>query len=367
MRYTVQLCTGSFDRSVLEPQEVVRKLEHTLQILDVERVIFGWAPEDGLNRAICSLLEKHGIEKYLWLPVFAEIQNQEDAEPNRNIAGQEQRDVNKFAGDNFEFACQSSAKSIGRAAEVFDELTEGCRVDGVFLDRIRYASAAGSFGNLFGCWCPRCQKIYQEEGADTERLQKLAKDAHIEAFLPEERNGFIYRFADRDVDCLMRAKRKLISRQVRTLEKIFRERGLKVGADTFTPSVADFVGQDLAEIGERMDFIKPMVYLRTDAPAGVPFELRGLGGDIKRRLDALWGGDTEGMTLAVQQMKLLQDKDICAAPGVDVNQVEGVCNSDADYVKRFLKKLQAAGTKRIVLSWDIMHISDEMLAAIAGI
>ncbi len=154
MRYTVQLCTGSFDRSVLEPQEVVRKLEHTLQILDVERVIFGWAPEDGLNRAICSLLEKHGIEKYLWLPVFAEIQNQEDAEPNRNIAGRERQDVNKFAGDNFEFACQSSAKSIGRAAEVFDELTEGCRVDGVFLDRIRYASAAGSFGNLFGCWCP---------------------------------------------------------------------------------------------------------------------------------------------------------------------------------------------------------------------
>lgn len=367
MRYIVQLCTGSFQRSVLEVQEVARKLEYAIQTLDVEKVIFGWAPDGALNRAVCSLLEKHGIEKYLWLPVFAEIQNQKDAEPNRSIAGQERQDISKFAGDNFEFACQSSLKSISRAVEVFDELSDGCRLDGVFLDRIRYASAAGSFGNLFGCWCQRCQEIYRAEGADTERLQRLAEEGRMEAFLPEELDGFCYRFADRDVDRLMRAKRRLISGQVKALEKTFRDRGLKVGADTFAPAIADFVGQDLEAIGAGMDFIKPMVYLRTDAPAGVPFELSGLGDGIKRRLDGLWGSDTAGMSLAAAQMKQLRDKHICAVPGIDVNRVEGLCDSDTDYVKTFLKKLQSEGTEKVVLSWDIMHIPDEMFAAAARI
>lgn len=367
MRYIVQLCTGSFQRSVLEVQEVVRKLDHAIQILDVDKVIFGWAPDGALNRAVCNLLEEHGIEKYLWLPVFAEIQNQKDAEPNKSIAGQEYQDISKFAGDNFEFACQSSSKSIDRAVEVFDKLIDGCRMDGVFLDRIRYASAAGTFGNLFGCWCQRCQEIYRAEGADTERLQRLAEEGCMEMFLPEAMDGLCYRFADRDVDCLMRAKRRIISRQVKALEKTFRERGLKVGADTFAPTLADFVGQDLETIGAGMDFIKPMVYLRTNAPAGVPFELHGLGDSIKQRLDELWGRNTTDMPLAAAQMKLLQDKNICAIPGIDVNCVEGICNSDTDYVKTFLKKLKSVGTEKVVLSWDIMHIQDEMFAAIAEI
>ncbi len=367
MRYIVQLCTGSFYRPAPEVREVIRKLEHAIQVLEVEKVIFGWAPDAVLNRAICALLEKQGIEKYLWLPVFAEIQNQKEAEQNRNIAEREQHDISKFAGDTFEFACQSSVKSVERAVEVFDELTDGCRVDGVFLDRIRYASAAGSFGNLFGCWCPRCQELYRAEGADTERLRRLAGEGRMEAFFPKALEGFTYRFADQDVDCLMRAKRRLISRQVKMLGKTFRARGLKVAADTFAPAVADFVGQDLETIGAEMDFIKPMVYLRTDAPAGIPFELRSMGDGMKQRLDRLWDKDVAGMELAAEQMRQLRDRHIYAVPGVDVNRVEGICGSDADYVKTFLQKLQAAGIEEAVLSWDIMHIPDEMLAVLADI
>lgn len=367
MRYIVQLCTGSFSRSVLEAKEVVRKLEYCMQVLDVEKVIFGWAPDASLNRTISRLLDDHQVEKYLWLPVFAEIQNQEDADPNENIVETAQMDVSKFAGDTFEFACQSSEKNIWHAVDVFDQLTDGYTVDGVFLDRIRYASAANSFSTLFGCWCPRCRRLYKAEGADIERLQQIAAEGKMGSFLPEELEGFTYRFSDPDINHLMCAKRKLISGQVEKLVEIFHSRGLKVGADTFAPAVADFVGQDLEALGTKADFIKPMVYLRTNAPAGVPFELHGLGEHIRQRLDTLWDGDTSGMEVTVRQMRALKEKRIDVAPGVDVNRVEGLCSSDALYVKQFLEQLKAAGMEKAVLSWDIMHISKEMIDVIADI
>lgn len=391
MRYIVQLCTGSFSHSVLKPEEVVSTLEYCMRALEVEKVIFGWAPDASLNKTISGLLDTYHVEKYLWLPVFAEIQTQDSADSNESIAAVAEQEVSKFAGDTFEFACQSSPGSLRRAEEVFDQLTEGYRVDGVFLDRIRYASAANSRSALFGCWCPRCRKLYEAEGIDTERLQRMAREmnpgslpsggcgadpgsmmpggceADPGSLIPDSREGFIYRYRDQDIDGLMQVKRRIISQQVKTLCSAFRSRGLKIGADTFAPSVADLVGQDLAALGAEADFIKPMVYLRTNAPAGVPFELGGLGNEVKQRLDQLWGGDTSGMELTVRQMQMLMEQNVRTVPGIDVNRVENICTSDIDYVREYLKRLKAVGTETVVLSWDIMHISRDTIDALADL
>ena len=42
--------------------------------------------------------------------------------------------------------------------------------------------------------------------------------------------------------------------------------------DTFAPYLAYFAGQDMKLLASMADFIKPMMYRITNAPAGMPFE-----------------------------------------------------------------------------------------------
>lgn len=240
-------------------------------------------------------------------------------------------------------------------------------MDGVFLDRIRYASAAGGISSLYGCWCPQCQDLYRKNGVDTERIMEMARAGKREQFMPRSLERSIYRYGDEDIDRLMAAKRQIITSQIGALCDRFHSRGLKVGADTFAPPIADFVGQDIDALAEKVDFVKPMVYLRTDAPAGIPFELRSLGDDIKKRIDALWGGDTGDMEMLIRQMQGLRDRGCVTAPGIDANRIEGICGADTAYVKEFLQKLEAAGIDRAVLSWNIMRIEKATIEELADV
>ena len=367
MRYILQLSTGSFGRPACNADEAVKTLEYCMQILDVEKVIFGWAADVALNQEISRMLDGYPVEKYLWLPVFAEIQDREGVRQNKSIMDQKMQRINTCKGDAFDFVCQSSRENMAYAVEVFDRLTAGCHMDGVFLDRIRYASAAGGIGALYGCWCPHCQDIYEKNGVDTERIRGMAKEGKAEQFKPSARRQNIYQYEDREIDRLMKIKRQIITSQVGELCSRFHSRGLKVGADTFAPSIADFVGQDIDALAEKVDFVKPMVYIRTDAPAGIPFELRALGKGIKKRLDELWGGDTGDMEVLTRQMQELESRGRNIAPGIDANRIEGICDADTAYVKEFLRKLATAGIDRVVLSWDIMQISKETIRELADV
>ncbi len=367
MRYILQLSTGSFSGPACRAQDAERMLEYCMEALDVEKVIFGWAADNELNREISGMLDRYPVEKYLWLPVFAEIHSGEAVRQGVELTEEKQKTLHTCKEDAFDFVCQSSRESLDGAVEVFEKLTEGCRMDGVFLDRIRYASGAGGVGALYGCWCPACQALYEESGVDTERIKYLAKRASMTQFMPGKLGQGIYRYEDEDIDRLMEAKRKNITDQVGRLGKRFHERGLKVGADTFAPVISDFVGQDIFALARVVDFVKPMVYVRTDAPAGLPFELRALGGEVKERLDELWGGDTGSMELAVEQIRELKGAGGVIAPGIDANYVEDICSADAAYVKEYLSRLAAAGAESVVLSWDIMRISRETIDAVRAV
>lgn len=220
---------------------------------------------------------------------------------------------------------------------------------------------------MYGCWCPHCQDIYEKNGVDTERVRAMAEEENMERFIPSALERGIYRYRDQDIDRLMAAKRQIITSQVGALCERFHSRGLKVGADTFAPSIADFVGQDIDALAEKVDFVKPMAYIRTDAPAGIPFELRALGDSIKKRIDELWEGDTGSMETLVRQMQELKGRGYAVAPGIDANRIEGICDADTTYVKDFLRKLDLAGIDRAVLSWNILQISKETIRELADV
>ena len=364
MQYTVQLNTGSLEQSMMDAGQAIRSLSYCMEKIKIRRVIFGWSKDSELNREISSFLAQHQIEQYLWLPVFAEIHGTQ-REENLSIISSKKKEVELYGGDEFDFVCQSSEKNLAHVLEVFEKIAEPLQLDGVFLDRIRYESAATSPMAAYGCWCPRCRNIYERYGVDAEHIRELAGHMQPEQFMPAEREGFIYHYENPYIERLMSARRDIVSGHVGRLRDAFHSKGFKVGADVFDPSVADLVGQDLTALSQGMEFIKPMVYLRTNAPAGVPFEMGVLGDRMKERINTLWGGNVYQMDTAVEQMQLLKKTGAKVAPGIDANQVEGICSADPQYVGAYLGALADAGIGEAVLSWNLAAMSDETFEAAA--
>ena len=195
---------------------------------------------------------------------------------------------------------------------------------------------------------------------------QAAYTADIRWFTPAAREKNIYRYASGNADLLMSAKRNIISRQVETLCTYFRDRGFKIGADTFAPSTADFVGQDLNRLGKMVDFIKPMLYGRTNAPAGLPYELDALGDHIQEALSKCWNGSVYDMNTSVQQIQELVRDGICVTPGIDANYIDGICQADVSYVAEMVSRMEEAQCREVVLSWDLMHLGKDVIDWLGG-
>lgn len=71
---------------------------------------------------------------------------------------------------------------------------------------------------------------------------------------------------------VLQEKAEDIAGALKPVTRYFRQRGMKVGMDTFAPYLAYFAGQDMKLLASMADFIKPMMYRITNAPAGMPFE-----------------------------------------------------------------------------------------------
>lgn len=361
MKYTLQLNTGSFSRSVFDKDIVLSKLDKCLSSLNVSRVIFGWSPDRAINELIVDYLTAQNIEKYFWLPIFGEIHSGTDSDRFCAIDGAGNASIDNLCeGENFDFVCQSSKRNLEHAISVFETLMKDLPVNGVFIDRIRYSSPANSRNALFGCFCPRCISEYEKAGIDVDRLRAISRTDE-DLFVPDNISDLKYHFKDSDINSLMNVKRKIINNAVSVLSEYFHSHGKKVGIDTFAPCVSDFVGQDNSSLGNMVDFIKPMFYLRTDAPAGVPFELNALGDKIHGKINELWGGDCMSTAATDMQLRALLAKGLQVSPGIDSNRIDGICRADDDYVLNAVSECESCGCEEVVLSWDILRISDSTI------
>ena len=366
MKYVLQVNTGSFHRSTLSAEEIEERIEKCADILDIDKVIFGWADDPVLNEEICTYLKTKNIESWLWLPVFSEIYEASPEYPCVEIGGQGASGVNQtYEGEKFEFGCPQNEANLERVKEVYTHLTSRCHPDGIFLDRIRYGSAANSPSALYGCWCPLCKDRYIKAGIHIETIREMAEKNILPFPSSFKEDG--YHYIPEDLDLLMKEKEKIISEDVLMLAEYFRTKGHMVGIDVFSPVLAPLVAQDLSELGRTCDFIKPMLYLKTNAPAGIPFELNALKDNAAEQFSSLWNVDVLSIEGTAAQIEKLNQYGIHVIPGVDVNEVPGICDSSPDYAKAMLKKLKESGCTSAVLSWDAMKISDEMLKAVAEI
>lgn len=358
MEYILQINTGNTIKANYRANEIIKRLEHLSKYINISKVIFGWFKDYQENKKISEYLRNKNIKSYFWLPVFAEIIDLdiEDNYLESNLFEKKKSQLNE--GDNFEFVCQSSKKNISYIKKYFEETIKDINIDGVFLDRIRYKSPALAKDSIFGCQCDNCKILFKAFNVDKNIYDKLT---------PKKMVNGIYYYEDNNINKLMKIKRDTITNQIRDLYDYFKNKNLKVGLDTFALCLADFVGQDLVKLNECSDFIKPMFYLKTTAPAGLPFELEGLPQNTKKAISDLWGCNLANIKGSIQQCKYLLDRKINIVPGIDVNYIKDICESDEDYVIEFLNMLKYIDCNEVVLSWDSMKIEDTLLEKIANI
>ncbi|MCL1810327.1 MAG: hypothetical protein FWG42_11280 [Clostridiales bacterium] len=358
MRTIVQAFTGGLYGPASYTDRDTEKLISAIDRFSAESAIIGWnagAPYDKITSALHELKK----EVFLWLPVFSELGG--EAVAAVDFLGGKHVGAVSGADDDFTFACPSEPVNIGLAAAHFDRHFKDCGFDGVFLDKIRFSTFGNGFASGMGCYCKRCRDYYSQEGVDMGKFMKLMGHSSKGFLIPEALHGMGYTFENALIDKLFRARAKLITESVAKVAAMFRQRGLKVGLDVFAPPFAYLFGQDTEALAGCADFIKPMIYRVTDAPAGVPYEARHMkaelaanGCSIGDRLEALWGTDD----LSSEECFRAQLAQLAKLPcrvysGVEVNKTD-FCATTAEYVEETIKTVKESNIAGCVLSWNVL-------------
>lgn len=364
MKYILQVFLGSWHRASYTPEEVIRRIGQIASRLPAEGVIIGWTTDPSAYRKIGDFLHASGMRMLLWLPVFAETGRIASPDPALDLFG---KNVLPPAGDegaDFLFGCPSSRHNLRIAEEIYEKHFSGCGFDGVLLDRIRSQSFVSGVSGVLSCGCERCRQAFRERGVDTDAVRELyerRKDAFFDlAAWPADGQ---FTLKEETAQRFFEAKEAIIADAVTELCRHFRQKGLAVGLDLFAPAVSRFVGQNYALITREADFIKPMLYRRTDAPAGIGYECSLF------EKNAPGAAGRPGFSLDREFL----DTQLAAAgrvscakyPGIEINYGEDLVRTDPAYITESLSAVRARGFEGAVLCWNVMDAPDAHIEAAA--
>ena len=345
MRYILQISTGSWDAPSYTAEQILARLDAILPRMAVDKVIIGWYPDAALYRPIGEYLRAKGIDMLLWLPVFSELAEHVPMKAAVDVWGRALTTAVEQHGEHFAFCCPTDAQNLQAAVDVFDASFADAGFAGVFLDRVRTQSFVGGVEGVLSCGCASCRRAYAAHG--------LSLDDVARAY---DRDGDRFFAADSpDLQRFLKAKQQVIAQAVGSLCRTFKARGLQVGLDVFAPSMSAFVGQSLPMLANEADFLKPMLYRRTFAPAGIGYEYALL------RRCAPSAGYPDLVTddaFLRRELAALRDLPCAVYAGLEVNRLDAIAPTDAEYVAQSLAVLEESGVAGATLSWNIMCAPD---------
>jgi len=345
-KYILQICTGGWNNRNYTTEQIIERLDKVTEMIPVEKVIIGWNLEEEPYMKIGEYLHSKDIRMILWMPVFSEIGHLEDAEQSVDLWGVMTEPYNLQEGEDFTFYCPSSEKNVNAVKSIYEKHFAGCGFDGIFLDKIRTASYVAGQSGVLSCGCDRCMAIYEENAVNIEELKSKAESGIVRD--------------DETMRHFLKVKADIVTKSVAELEDWFHGKGMEVGLDLFAPALADIVGQDFSALSEKADFIKPMMYRKTDAPAGIGFEMLAFDS----------GFDKETLTrdYLLDELRKASAMSKCPVyPGIEVNYREDIARTSPEYITESLQAMREAGMPGAVLAWDIMLAPDSHLEAIASL
>ena len=364
--YVVQVSLGGWNEPDYTAGEIIARLDTVTALIPVGKVIIGWSVDKDIYREVGDYLHAKGIRMLLWLPVFAETEEVCENTPAVDLWGEVPANYDLAAGEGFRFNCPTDPQNIDNIVALYDRFFSDCGFDGVFLDRIRTQSFVSGVSGVLSCGCPLCTARFAEEGIDLEAVrQEYASQGDrffsVTGYSPE--TGFV--FENPVAAAYFAAKGRIVSGAVATVADSFRSRGLEVGMDLYAPFMAQFVGQDYAILSQHADFIKPMLYRQTFAPAGMGFEYELL----RKAVPGATGYPDFKMdvTFLESQLKAMESCSCGKYPGIEINYREGIAPTSPEYVRESLEAVMRHGFDGAVLSWNIMEAPDaHITSATAG-
>lgn len=353
-KYIVQVSLGSWHHADYTADQIIGRIDTVSSMIPVSKVIIGWSLDKEIYRQVGEYLHSKDIRMLLWFPVFAETEEMCENSPALDLWGNIPSNYDLAAGEGFRFNCPSDLQNIANIVAVYDNNFSDCGFDGVFLDRIRTQSFVSGNGGVLNCCCDLCTAKFKEEGVDLEIVREAWEDAgddflSVTGYTPE--GGFV--FEDKLTQDFFDAKGHIVSGAVAAVADSLRNRGLEIGMDLYAPFMAPFVGQDYEILTAHADFIKPMLYRQTFAPAGMGFEYDLL----KKAAPGAEGYPEFEMDLDFLHSQLVAMEPYSCAkfPGIEINYREEVVPTSPAYVTESLDAVASHGFDGTVLSWNIME------------
>jgi hypothetical protein len=361
--FIVQVSLGGWHSPDYTAEQVIGRIEEVKAKIPVEKVIIGWSLDSDIYRQVGEYLHANGIKMLLWLPVFAETEEMCDNEAAVDLTGEIPANYDLAAGEGFRFNCPSRPETAANVVAIYDDHFTDCGFDGVFLDRIRTQSFVSGVSGVLTCGCPVCAELFAAEGVDLEAVRKTWEekgDAFFSVTGYEPVGGFT--FADPVAAFYFKAKGHVVSNAVAAIADSLRARGLEVGMDLYAPFMAQFVGQDYGILSQHADFIKPMLYRQTFAPAGMGFEYDLL----KQAVPGAEGYPAFAMDVDFldSQLQAMEPYACGKYPGIEINYREKVAPTSPEYVTESLDAVLRHGFDGAVLSWNIMEAPDSHISCL---
>ena len=379
MKYWFQVHTGNVCQpSPVNVDLVLQRLEAFADRHQLDGVFAGWGAAPEVYEILVKKLQEWHIPFYFKSAAFSEIgeaprllaqwgreAGQLSYEPMMDLHMEEAKPYHLNEEENFLFRCPSSPVNRRIMEEFALAFTDRFSFDGVFLDRIRYNSLISGISGM-GCFCPGCRRIYRDKGVDVDHVRQLLLEAEVhertevqgakdvpgdKKILPAIYREGIWIFEDPELNKFFKARSEIIIEAVRSLRERLQARGKKLGLDLFTPSAAYFTGQDVLGLSKEADFIKPMLYQFTDAPAGIPFEMPFVS--------ALTGRYWSVTEVFDADLQLLKKASCSVYPGIEVNVIDPICRVSPRELQETLKKIEQSGFTGIVCSWNMEKMPEE--------
>jgi hypothetical protein len=223
---------------------------------------------------------------------------------------------------------------------------------------------------------------YKDADFNTEELKKaLSRPVSVPLGISGFHGCGNYSFNDPVISRFISLKGDFIYKSLNLLSSYFKERNYSIGYDVFAPFLSPFVGQNLQALSGLCDFLKPMMYRATHAPAGMPFETEVLlsetaGNDQEKRqrfynilgINSPVNSPFFDLDFSADNLKNLVS--VSKSPvyaGVEINRIKKIADVYPDYIEETMEAYIQTGCQGFVLSWDMMDAPEDNFAKAAEV
>lgn len=384
--------------SEITPGAVRDRLRESCKRLPISMLLLGWNLPQPLFAAAAEEATRLGMRLYRWHPLLTG-DGAFMPRPEWQVIGLDGNPVEGFRGmPEFTFVCPNKP-AVQQAVSAHLEEILSPPYDGIFLDRIRFPSPAEAPLSHLACFCEDCCRSARESlGFDLAAFQRSLRSYLSRAEACRMLAGSLFGDFPPEMPAALaqglrlwyRFRFESISRFTRQAAELAHSRGMQVGLDCFAPVLTHMVGQDLQTLARWSDWIKVMTYAHVLGPAGLPYELLGLAIFLKEYAGL---SEQDGLAFLERQVGFelpasfqeLRQRGLSSAAlvaeierakqrgvrqlltGLELVEIPGLCDLNADQIRKDWHAVMEAGSQGMVLSWDLWHIPLERLELVSDI